>query len=314
MKTHYLLQKIRLLFCLAGCSLFSFVNAQVISISNEAELKAISNNLNGNYKLTNDIVLSEVWTPIGKEKPFSGIFDGNNHVIRNLKIIDESGGYSGFFAQTYGAVIQNLGIENARIKAPKAKALGVLIGYSIASYIENSYIIETEIEGNNVGSFIGIAKNRNINFTVINNSYSFALIKSNSYAGGIIGSSEGAYIENVYFAGNIDAATITGGITASSKGENSIINSLILAPTLKGQETGRIIGNKADGQLELENNYSEEDGSLTPYDEFGELQPLPDNLPTNAKNSDLYTNHLYWDTRIWNVEKEAYPSFIWQQK
>ena len=53
------------------------------------ELDSIRNNLSGKYILMNDIDLGEYenWVPIGtKKQPFSGIFDGNNHSIKNLNI------------------------------------------------------------------------------------------------------------------------------------------------------------------------------------------------------------------------------------
>jgi len=297
MKTHLFFPKIYVILCLVGCA-FS-VNAQTVSISNETELKAIANNLSANYRLTNDIVLTGEWTPIGKEKPFSGILDGNNFVIRNLKITDGTGNV-GLFAQTDGAMIKKLGIENAQITAPKGTAVGIIVGRAVTTYIDDSYISESKVEGSNVGSFIGIARNRNINFTVINNSYSSAEIKSASYAGGIIGSSEGAHIENSYFSGSIEAATLCGGITASSVGENSITNCLVLSSGLQGQETDPLIV-KRNGSLELDNNYEEKGGTLLSCE---------NNTPLNdvqAKSADFYKNHLYWDTSRWSIRDGFYP-------
>ena len=55
-------------------------------------------------KLTADINLNnEEWTQIGtKDKPFSGIFDGQGHTISNLKVTDEN--YVGFFGYVKGDV------------------------------------------------------------------------------------------------------------------------------------------------------------------------------------------------------------------
>ena len=64
-----------------------------IPISTRAQLEAIKNNLSGRYHLTADIDLSSAdWVPIGDNSTnsdnshFTGIFDGQGYVIRNLTI------------------------------------------------------------------------------------------------------------------------------------------------------------------------------------------------------------------------------------
>ena len=59
-------------------------------ISSEAQLKAIANNLNGHYVLTQNITLSDnEWTPIGtKDSPFTGTLDGKGFTIKGLTVGD----------------------------------------------------------------------------------------------------------------------------------------------------------------------------------------------------------------------------------
>ena len=60
----------------AAILLSSAVSAQT-QITDEAGLKAIANDLNGNYVLAADITLTGQWTPLGTEaSPFTGTFDG----------------------------------------------------------------------------------------------------------------------------------------------------------------------------------------------------------------------------------------------
>lgn len=302
---------LRLLICLIA---FSFsANAQ-ISISNEADLKAIANNLNATYILTNDIELTEEWTPIGKGKPFAGILKGENHVIRNLKISGGSGSV-GLFAETYGAFIQNLGIENVEINSPDATNVGIIVGKATASYLENSYVSNAKIEGNNVGSFIGLSLSRGINPTVISNSYATSVdIKSGTAAGGIVaiaeggaGTADGAAVESVYFYGTIEAKTLCGGIVASTKGKNTVSDCLVLAPELKGQESDPIVAKKVDEALVMRNNYFEKDGILIEYDSNTPLTEL------NVKSADFYKKRLYWGTDKWNIREGFYPLVSWQK-
>lgn len=66
-------------------------NPDAQPISTKEDLKAIVNDLDGDYVLTNDIDISgENWTPIGTiEEPFKGTLDGDGHMISGLTIEEE---------------------------------------------------------------------------------------------------------------------------------------------------------------------------------------------------------------------------------
>lgn len=66
-------------------------NPDAKPISTAEDLKAIANDLDGDYILTNDIDISgENWTPIGTiEEPFKGTLDGDGHTISGLTIEEE---------------------------------------------------------------------------------------------------------------------------------------------------------------------------------------------------------------------------------
>lgn len=67
-------------------------NPDAKPISTAEDLKAIVNDLDGDYILTNDIDISgENWTPIGtREEPFNGTLDGDGHTISGLTIKEDS--------------------------------------------------------------------------------------------------------------------------------------------------------------------------------------------------------------------------------
>lgn len=73
-------------------------------ISTEAQLKAIADNLKGNYVLENDITLSgDEWTPIGTQKsPFTGTLDGQGHTIIGLTVGNGADDDKAFFGFTEG--------------------------------------------------------------------------------------------------------------------------------------------------------------------------------------------------------------------
>ena len=69
------------------------------------------------FELTADIDLNDIeWTPIGSYAVrFNGNFNGNGHVIKNLKIANEHLAMGLFGAIGYKATIKRLGLENANV-------------------------------------------------------------------------------------------------------------------------------------------------------------------------------------------------------
>lgn len=96
---------VMILFTVVSSSLvITSAETEFIEIYTADDLRAVDNNLAGNYKLMNDIDLSEVtakggkydfsgngWEPIGSRgvygtNAFSGVFDGNGYTISGLRI------------------------------------------------------------------------------------------------------------------------------------------------------------------------------------------------------------------------------------
>lgn len=162
-------------------------------IKNENELKNIKYDLNAYYKLNNDIILTDEWTPIGtKDKPFTGDFDGNYFTISNMKINNDFE-YSGLFGyvlnngETY-KYIQNLTIKNSFVKGEKD--VGLLIGHIDSGdlyysyYINNINLVNSTISSTNgnIGALIGYVSlnNRYLN---INKIYSSVKVSGGNYSG-----------------------------------------------------------------------------------------------------------------------------------
>ena len=145
------------------------------------------------FKLTKDIDLGgNEWLPIGRHgMRFDGVFDGNNHVVRNLKMTTNYFGMGLFGATGSSVVIKNLGVENANItfaakgynggvfdyydgtngnsalpntdetwttdalyKTDRTNGAGTLIGLFAGGTISNCYVKETKIT--NSGSYMSI--------------------------------------------------------------------------------------------------------------------------------------------------------------
>ena len=75
-----------------------------------------------NFMLTRSAAASN-WVPVGtSEKPFTGVFDGNGHTIKNLTLVEseakEGKAYIGFFGYAKDATIKNVTFENVYINIP----------------------------------------------------------------------------------------------------------------------------------------------------------------------------------------------------
>ena len=79
--------------------------------------------LDGDIDLSAQRSLTSNWTPLGSsEVPFTGVFDGNGHTIKNLILVEEEAkegkAYIGFISYAKNATIKNVTFENAYINIP----------------------------------------------------------------------------------------------------------------------------------------------------------------------------------------------------
>ena len=109
------------------------------------DLDNIRLNMSGKYILMNDIVFTEAdyqrggdfynsgkgWVPIGNNTAssynFKGTFDGNDHVIYNLRVNNPGADYQGLFGYVSGGTIKNVILYNASINGNNE--VGGIVGY-----------------------------------------------------------------------------------------------------------------------------------------------------------------------------------------
>ena len=195
-------------------------SADPFMITNGAELYwAVTNKNEGvHFKLANDIILNEMtvdaangavssdaplkeWNTDGDDGVyFGGTIDGDNHVIKGLYIDHEYTGTAsewnmgyGLISHANGAVIKNLGIESAYVKAAGGAAAAFVgsIGNGVGNVsFENCYVgADVYLCGNQAGGFLSSGGGSKLTGGV-KNCYSLAtVIRTNtSYnCGGIYG-------------------------------------------------------------------------------------------------------------------------------
>ena len=245
------------------------------TISTEAQLRGLAELVNKQnklfsgctVKLANDIVMddSESFTPIGlnRHRGFGGIFDGQNHTIKNMFIYNEinnenlTGLYVGLFGSAIGknsttTTIKNLTVENATVieKCDESTTIknvnqstqgtAALVGYGKNIYIENCSVKDSNVSNDVLRTTGGLVGNLNggsiseckvIN-TKVNGILSEGLLSGvidtvgNPKTGPIVVDNA---VKDVYVQGNVkgqDGSKFTGGLVGNSVDSN-ISNAIV---------------------------------------------------------------------------------------
>jgi GLUG motif-containing protein len=207
------------------------------------------------YILKADINMTEISVnPIGydDEHPFTGSFDGQNHILSNLMLYLPDQNYVGMFGCIgSGGQVKNLGLENVHITGgDDSEYLGGLCGYNYEGSISDCYSSglvtfgeESDYLGglcgyNDAGSIIrcystsdiiggrdsdylgGLCGCNDFNSN-INDCYATGLVTGghdSEYLGGLCGSNEHGSISNSYATGFVSGDTYVGGLCGMNYG------------------------------------------------------------------------------------------------
>ncbi|MCR4921586.1 MAG: hypothetical protein K5945_07785 [Bacteroidaceae bacterium] len=139
-------------------------------VTTPAQLQYISRTVNSGknnirVRLMNDLDMSEVanFAPIGyfddygAQITFTGTFDGQKHIIRNLKVDCEDGQECGLFGRVSGGSVYALGIENASITSHKSIRCGVLGGEIFSANVHDVFVVGEINISNDEGQKGGLA-------------------------------------------------------------------------------------------------------------------------------------------------------------
>lgn len=182
--------------------------------------------LDGYYKQTADITLSDEHTAIGNSSntPFKGIYDGDNKVIKGLLINQAEGTYQGLFGRAYKATIQNVIIENCDITAKDY--VGGICGHASETTISNCKVsgaIKTAdgVDGMYHGGIAGYINDKSISSCV-----NTASVKGNNsksqYYGGIVGFSSYTRVTDCFNAGIVQGTSFVGSIVGKNNSTSTL--------------------------------------------------------------------------------------------
>jgi hypothetical protein len=257
-----------------------------IPVYTAQDLHNVRDNLAGSYVMMNDIDLSAFngggWMPIGsgEDDAFTGVFDGQGHVVQNLRITGQGYPYTGLFGWTSGAAIQNVGMEGTLISVDTfAFASGGIVGRANGGAISNCYnagdisssaygAFDDAPMGSDAGGIVGF-----LSGGTISNCYNTGNISAAGFgarAGGIAAVALDGMISNCYNTGDISAsatiATIAtievyaGGLAGWVNNVGAISNSIVLSAFVKAESEGStrqrsfLIGHSNDNLVIKSNN------------------------------------------------------------
>ena len=186
---------------------------------------------NKRFKLMADIDLNaytnDQFNIIGGNPPFTGVFDGNCHVISNFSYTSPDKDCIGLFGYVYRfsgkqAEIKNLGLIDPNINAGTGDYVGSLIGWLDAGTITGCYVEGGNVVGDEiVGGLVGAHGHRIPGFDpsvippyppyTISYCYSTSRVKGTIYVGGMVGFNTGR-ITNCYSMGSVFGNDIVGGL------------------------------------------------------------------------------------------------------
>ena len=293
-------------------------DASTIYITTAQQLKQLADEVNaGDSKsgktvlLMNDIDLSVYpnWSPIGTlnmnwsdvSRPFSGVFDGQNHTISNLTCTSATNGYAGLFGNFDGTV-QNLILRDAQITSESNAAAVVSNNYG--GRVLNCAMIGGSVKGKSIAGGV-VSYNRG----TVENCYATGDVTSLSgswicYVGGVVGYNYmNGTVQSCYAAGRVESEKHAGGAVGGNYG--TVQNCVALGQSVSAQgDAHRVVGENGGGTLS--GNYAWSGVQVNG-------QPVTDGLADNENGEDI----LAHDGLIYgkNAQIFAWPGFdtaVWE--
>ncbi len=284
------------------------------NLSTDSDIDTLSTDF-GNWSsyfiLTNNITLEGNHTPIGNSSTqFTGDFDGNGYVIKNLTIYETTNDYAGFFGYV-SANIHDIGIETSSEGVVSvSSSAGILVGYSDGT-ISNCYATGNITGQNEVGGLVGYS------YSTINNCYATGNVTATDSfpAGGLVGWNLGT-ISNCYATGTVIGSSLVGGLVGTNDGTvaNSYATGNVTATD--SSSAGGLIGQNLSGTVNdycyyssTGSNYNDV-GKSTSYVNFTNLNFISGNsgLNWNANITAADDSNYIWKI----IDGYTLPFFQWQ--
>jgi hypothetical protein len=233
------------------------------------------------------------WQPIGTSSvnKFTGSFDGNGHVVRNLVINRPTTDYVGLFGYIDNATIGHVGINDVSIQG--RDYTGGLVGYAANSGVENAHVTGQVSGRNHAGGLAGWLAGGSLHYAYSD----VSVLGTGSTTGGLVArTSGGVELRHTNALGSITGASYSGGLVGFH--ENGIIIDSYSRAAVSGADyLGGLVGQTGTvgGQGHIYRSYSS--GAVT-----GTGSPVGGFLGHRYSGT---VADSYWDTEASGRETSA---------
>jgi len=222
------------------------------------------------------------WPSVGDATtPFTGTFNGNGFVLRNLVIDRSSATYVGFFGYVDGATVTEFGLEGPLTAITGASQVGALIGGAYNSTLAQLYSVG-RVDGNDyVAGLVG-----ELNSSSLQNSWTDAVVSADSNAAGLVAA---------VYNGDLDNNLAMAALTGNNAGEGLVAYQAGISTSQSYWDT-EISGVTGGGEGNIGDGYTS-----------SELQ-----CPQSPADDEC-TGNLYgeWDASLWDFGTASeYPALI----
>jgi len=215
------------------------------------------------FILTTDLDVNDVsLSPVGNDaNNFTGVFDGNGHIIRNVDMNTPDSNSVGLFGCLgWSGRIANIGIEDAVIAGKDN--VGGLVGYTRLGSVTNCYATGSVNGGTYVGGLVGYAGG-----AFVTNCYAGGSAVGSMNVGGLIGAG-GFYIVDCYATGSVRGDLNVGGLMGIA-GTAIITNCHAAGPVSGVDYVGGLLGYSIGAYSDITNCYAT--GPISGEDYLGGL-------------------------------------------
>jgi hypothetical protein len=161
-------------------------------------------------------------------KPFTGVFDGNDCTISNFTCTSYNSNYIGLFGYVTG-VIKNLGLIKPHIEAGTGYDVGSLAGHLENGTITDCYAKAASVSGGNtVGGLVGFNAGR------IVNCYSSGMVWGDRFVGGLVGQVGAGTVTKCYSNAGASGNLNVGGCVGKTMEETSAVTNCYATGRVKG--------------------------------------------------------------------------------
>jgi len=189
---------------------------QIWSAGDFASLSWHSSVLNKHISLMTDVDLAGIAVhPIGDLGSFTGVFDGQGHVIRNVTM-QHLGDYVGLFASLgQDGQICNVGVQDVNVVS--GDYVGGLLGYNASGEVTSCHVAGWISGNEHVGGLIGrIYSGRVISCSAA------GCVRGNADTGGLVGYNHNGRITGCYSDSVVDGSSQVGGLVGLHWGDGSL--------------------------------------------------------------------------------------------